>query len=139
MNNPDPLDKDEEAKIFRAGLDLFNGGEWFEAHEAWEDAWHNVSGTKKKFYQGLIQCAVVVEHVRRGNPRGVRSVWETAQTKFVGLADVYMGVNIRRLLADVENVIRPVLELPAASFNPALPRSQDLPVNWDDAPRIELE
>ena len=82
---------------------------------------------------------MTIEHLRRGNPRGVRSVWQTAQTKFVDLAEVYMGVNVRRLLHDVQKMVQPVLDLPPASFDPALPRNCDLPVNWDNAPKIELE
>ena len=65
-------DTTDEAKVFHEGIRLFNEGDWFEAHEIWEDIWHVASGPRKKFYQGLIQCAVTIEHVRRGNPRGVR-------------------------------------------------------------------
>ena len=49
----------------------FNRHEFFEAHETWEDAWHMAWGIKHEFYQGMIQCAVALEHYRRSNPRGV--------------------------------------------------------------------
>ena len=79
MTQPEDQDSDfNEAAIFHEGLKLFNGQEWFDAHETWEDIWVMASGSRKLFYQGLIQCAVVLEHVRRGNPRGVRSVWKIA-------------------------------------------------------------
>lgn len=133
-----PLDEDE-ARFFHDGLDLFNEGEWFEAHEAWEDAWRLASGERKRFYQGLIQAAVTLEHLRRGNPRGVRSVHASMKTKFVGLPDVYRGVNVRRLLEDVDRVVAPVLALPAETFDPARERGQTLPVDWAAAPKIELE
>ena len=128
----------EEARLFHEGIALFNRHEWFESHETWEDAWRMVSGPRKLFYQGLIQCAVTVEHVRRGNPRGVRSVWATAQTKFVDLPPIYMGLDIAKLLSDVERLIRPVLDLPESWFDPARPRGQNLPVRWPDAPAIKL-
>ena len=129
----------EEATLFHEGIELFNDGEWFEAHETWEDIWHLATGSRKRFYQGLIQCAVTIEHVRRGNPRGVRAVWKSARPKFDGLPDVCMGIHIPRLLAAMEAMIRPVLDLPADWFDPARPRGEELPVRWDDAPRIELE
>ena len=132
-------DMTDEPKFFHKGIELFNCGEWYEAHEMWEDIWRIANGPRKRFYQGLIQCAVIIEHVRRGNPRGVRSVWETARTKFTALGDVYMGINIRRLLTDLEKMIRPVLDLPPTCFDPALPRGQPLPVCWDQVPKIELE
>src|SRR5690606_20932959 len=66
----------DEGAIFHEGIALFNEGEWFEAHESWEDIWHMAAGPRKLFYQGLIQCAVTLEHMRRGNPRGVVTVYE---------------------------------------------------------------
>jgi hypothetical protein len=129
----------DEARLFHEGIRLFNEDDWFEAHEVWEDIWHDASGPKKHFYQGLIQCAVTIEHVRRGNPRGVRNVWANAQKKFVGLGDVYMGVPVRRLLDTTRRFILPVLELDAEWFNPAQPRGRKLPVDWEQVPRITLE
>ena len=49
-----------ERKLYYDGIRLFNGREFFEAHEAWEDAWHMACGIKHDFYQGLIQCAVAL-------------------------------------------------------------------------------
>lgn len=131
--------KSDEAELFHEGVTLFNDGQWFEAHETWEDIWHMASGSKKLFYQGLIQCAVTLEHAGRGNPRGVRSVWATCVPKFDGLDEVYMGINIRNLLYTLGKFIEPVLELPIARFDPAILRGQTLPINWQQAPRIELD
>lgn len=128
----------EEARLFHEGIDLFNRGQWFDAHEVWEDIWHMAAGEKKRFYQGLIQCAVTIEHIRRGNPRGVRSVYATAIPKFEGLPDVYMGVPVKRLLTDLESVVKPILELPNSYFDPERPRGQKLPFDPDHAPSIQL-
>ena len=132
-------DIDNEAKLFHDGLALFNEGQWFDAHEVWEDIWHMASGDKKRFYQGLIQYAVTLEHIRRGNPRGVRCVYKTALTKFEGLSDVYMGFHIPRQLAELERVVQPVLAMGPKAFEPATGRGQDMPVDLADAPKIELE
>lgn len=129
----------DEAASFHHGLHLYNTGEWFEAHEAWEDIWRPASGHRKAFYQGLIQVAVVIEHIRRGNPRGMRSVYESCQTKFVGLPEVYMGVNIPRVLGALAAYVAPVLALPAERFDPGAGRGQSMPVDLAQAPRIELE
>ena len=40
-----------------AGVFLFNQGEYWCAHEAWEGVWLESEPTPKKFYQGLIQLA----------------------------------------------------------------------------------
>ncbi len=129
----------EERRIFHEGIELFNQGEWFEAHEVWEDIWHIASGPKKRFYQGLIQCAVTIEHIRRGNPRGVRSVYQTALPKFEGLPNVYMGIDIPHLLKALDRVVRPILDLPSTYFDPARPRGQPLPFDPAQAPSIRLQ
>ncbi len=136
-NRPE-FDREEEAAIFREGLKLFNDGDWFDAHEAWEDIWHMASGDKKRFYQGLIQYAVTIEHIRRGNPRGVRCVYETCLTKFKGLPDVYMGFNIPHQLAELGRVVHPVLAMGPKAFDPATGRGQEMPVDLKQAPKIEL-
>ncbi len=130
---------EEEAQLFREGIELFNEGEWFEAHEVWEDIWHMASGQKKLFYQGLIQVAVTIEHMRRGNPRGVVTVWQSAQTKFRGIRGVYMGVDVDALLAAVGAMVEPIRALPAEMFEPRRGRGLDLPVDLAQAPRIELQ
>ncbi len=39
------------------GRALFNAGRFFEAHEAWEDAWRQETGRGRRLLQGLIQIA----------------------------------------------------------------------------------
>jgi len=126
----------DEQQLYLEGIELFNDGEWFEAHETWEDIWVLATGDRKRFYQGLIQCAVTLEHIRRGNPRGVRSVWASCLTKFQDLPDTVQGIHIPTLLAGMRRMVDPVLAMPAAAFDPACPRGQRMPVCLDDAPRI---
>ena len=137
---PTPVAESEgEAECFHRGLTLFNDGQWFDAHEVWEDIWHMASGDKKRFYQGLIQYAVTIEHIRRGNPRGVRCVYATAREKFEGLPDVYMGFNIPRQWAQLDRMVQPVLAMGPNAFDPATGRGQAMPVDLADAPKIKLE
>ena len=134
----DREDLDEPA-LFHEGLHLFNTGEWFEAHETWEDIWRPAIGEKKRFYQGLIQAAVVIEHLRRGNPRGARSVFESCIPKFDGIEGVYMGIDVPRLIRELTDFIDPVLKLPATHFDPSRGRGQELPIDLKQAPLIDLQ
>jgi predicted metal-dependent hydrolase len=127
-----------EAQLFHEGLTLFNEADWFEAHEVWEDIWHTASGVRKHFYQGLIQCAVTIEHIRRGNPRGVRSVWATAQEKFTDVPSPYMGIDVSALLGAMQRFVQPVLDLPDDRFAPGASRGQAMPVDLAQAPTIRL-
>lgn len=133
------MDRDEEARLFHEGIALFNSGEWFEAHEVWEDIWHDAGGDKKRFYQGLIQLAVTIEHIRRGNPRGVVQVYQSATSKFDGLPDEFMGIDITDLVKRVGAMVKPVSEMPAEVFKPRVGRGLEMPIDLKNAPKITLQ
>jgi len=58
---------------FRAGLDHFNAGEFWDAHESWETIWLEAESEVHLFLQGLIQLAAAYHHVKRGTfPGGLR-------------------------------------------------------------------
>lgn len=54
-------------------VDLFNGGWYWEAHEAWEGFWNAFgrSTPEARFVQGLIHLAAAAVKVREGKPTGV--------------------------------------------------------------------
>jgi uncharacterized protein len=49
-----------------AGRAAFNRGEFFEAHERWEDVWRLLAGPERTFVQGLIQIAAGLHHLQGG-------------------------------------------------------------------------
>ena len=104
------MDPDLERKLYYDGIKLFNGHEFFEAHEAWEDIWHMAFGLKQSFYQGMIQCAVALEHYRRSNPRGVLSLYKSYNPKFARVPPLFMGLDVPTFLADMSRALRPVLD-----------------------------
>jgi predicted metal-dependent hydrolase len=59
-------------------ISLFNGKEFYEAHEVLEQLWLETDGEDKNFYKGLIQCAVALAHLQRGNRKGADKVCGTA-------------------------------------------------------------
>ena len=62
------------ANLLEDGLLLFNDGKYYEAHEAWEDLWRvTLDPRLKTCYQGLIQAAVGLHHLHRGNRVGAGS------------------------------------------------------------------
>jgi predicted metal-dependent hydrolase len=52
------------------GRAAFNRGEYFAAHELWEEAWRELAGAERVFVQGLIQIAAGLHHLaqRRSRP-----------------------------------------------------------------------
>jgi uncharacterized protein len=124
---------DLEKKLYLDGIELFNGHEFFEAHEVWEDIWHMAFGLKHSFYQGLIQCAVALEHYRRGNPRGVISLFKSYRPKFRDVPPVFMGLDVTKFLADMREVLRPVVEADP------VPEKGDILLDPARVPKIELK
>src|SRR5262245_46243701 len=121
-----------EKKLYLDGIHLFNEREFFEAHEVWEDAWHMAYGLKHEFYQGMIQCAVALEHYRRSNPRGVLSLFESYNTHFKDIPAVFMGLDVKTFLTQMRQVLDPVLVA-----NPVPQRGQ-IELDPTQAPTITL-
>jgi hypothetical protein len=127
------MSPDEERKLYYDGIQLFNDHEFFEAHEAWEDVWHMAFGTKFEFYQGLIQCAVALEHYRRSNPRGVVSLYESYNRHFKDVPPLFMGLDVADFLTRMRRVLEPVL-----TANP-LPQRGEIELDGSTVPVISLE
>ncbi len=82
----------DRTTAFREGLALFNQGRFFDCHEAWEVVWKQAEGAERLLVQGLIQAAVALLHVERGNLRGARSVYAKACAKLDPLPSNLMGL-----------------------------------------------
>ena len=64
------LSRQTEERLAR-GRTLFNSGRYFEAHEAWEDAWRVETGAVRLTLHGLIQVAAGLHKATRQNqPKG---------------------------------------------------------------------
>src|SRR5438094_9728517 len=85
------MDPELERKLYLDGIHLFNEHEFFEAHEVWEDIWHMAYGLKFEFYQGMIQCAVALEHYRLVNPRGGVSLVQSYNRHIEDVTSIFRG------------------------------------------------
>jgi uncharacterized protein len=88
----------------RRGVDHFNRGEYFEAHEAWEAAWLGTSGSLAEFYKGLVQCAAALHHVRRSNLVGARRLHDRQRLRLAAFSPRTLGVPVARLLGDMDEL-----------------------------------
>ena len=66
-------DDPSSSALFLRGVDLFNAGYYWEAHEAWEALWHAHGrvGATATLLKGLILLAAAGVKVREGRPAGV--------------------------------------------------------------------
>ncbi len=84
------------------GVDLFNHGYWWEAHEQWEVPWRCGNALQKPFLQGLIQIAASLLKRRLGNPRGqdllrLKGLRNLETVKRQVNKGVYMGLRLPEL------------------------------------------
>jgi hypothetical protein len=91
------------------GIDLFNHGYWWEAHEALETVWL-AAGQKStqcgKFVQGLIQLAGAQLKRFVGEPRGARSLTKSGIEKVSLVEGIYLGIEITSFIDEVERCLR---------------------------------
>lgn len=84
------------------GVELFNREEFFDAHEVVEEVWQEIDGPEREFLKGFIQAAVCLEHHRRGNLRGFRSVAATASVYLRRAGPSRGGLDVAGLATDLE-------------------------------------
>ena len=90
---------------FRDGLARFNAGDFFDAHEAWEDLWHECPAADRRFVQSLIQAAVALYHWGNGNAAGAGTLLRRGRAKAADYPPVYHGLPLADLWAAVEATV----------------------------------
>lgn len=122
-----------ENEDYLHGVDLYNHGYLWEAHEAWEGLWHvtKPDGDQALFLQGLIQCTAACLKIAMEQPRGLERLAELGTDKLTRVArnrgPHYMGLDLLDFAAEMRAFAagepssvagRPVLELEVAGVAP---------------------
>jgi len=115
------------------GLRLFNAGEYFEAHEALEDAWNAETGKVRDLYRGILQIAVVYLHITRRNYNGAVKVYARSQRWVKDWPEICKGIHVEELRRDAEVVINEVRRLGPERIS-EFEHSLLKPVVWDETP-----
>jgi uncharacterized protein len=84
------------------GLELARAGEYFEAHEALEDAWRAADPAEKDFFQGLVHVVVAWHQAGRGNRPGCERQLEKAARRLGPFAPGHQGVDVALFLRQVD-------------------------------------
>ena len=122
-----PPERWRENTDYLFGVDLYNHGYLWEAHEAWESLWHRAKHDEDQalFLQGLIQCSAASLKVPMEQPAGLLKLAEIGTGRLAGVASRtgarYMGLDVAAFVRAFR------------AFAAAAPASIDL------RPRIELE
>ncbi|MDE3137625.1 MAG: DUF309 domain-containing protein [Acidobacteriota bacterium] len=92
----------EKDRAFLLGIQQFNRGEFFAAHETWETIWLAATGHDKVFLQAAIQLAAAFHHWKNGNQRGTLSLLRRALAKLAQLPRSYWAIRVGHLREQAE-------------------------------------
>lgn len=104
-------------------------GQYFEAHESFEDAWRAADPAEKDFFQGLVHVTVAWYQARRGNHTGCERQLAKAQRRLAAFVPEHRGVDVDLLLHSVADAQQTVEAGSLELFPPLLRRT-----TWDDRP-----
>jgi predicted metal-dependent hydrolase len=120
----DPSEGSRSRRFLR-GVELFNAGFYWEAHESWEALWHahGRHGPTADVLKGLIKLAAAGVKVREGQEHGVRTHARRAAESFARARD---RVGRHHLGLDLDQWIERSRAL--AEQPPSAPRAREVPV-----------
>ena len=93
------------------GMELFNQGRYFEAHEALEAAWRAESGPVRDLYRGILQVGVVYLHITQFNYPGALKVYQRCRKWLEPWPDTCRDVEVDQLRQDLENAMAALQKL----------------------------
>lgn len=99
----------ELSELALNGLELFNAGRYFEAHEELELAWKEEAGPARELYRAILQVAVAYMQITRRNYNGAVKMFMRLRQWIGPLPDECRGVDVARLRAEA-NLARDTLE-----------------------------
>lgn len=117
-----------DSQTYLYGVDLFNHGYYWEAHEAWEQLWHacNRRGLLADFFKGLIHLAAAGVKARERREEGIGRHAQRAAVLFEDCAALGGGANDRLLGLSLCTLARECRNL--AEHPPQLPERPAAPV-----------
>ena len=91
------------------GIEHFNKREFYDAHEIWEELWHEEQGEAKNFVQGLIQFATSLHHFEAFNLKGAKLLYEGGVELLTPYGDRFWDLPVKKLLDDTTRCVKGML------------------------------
>jgi predicted metal-dependent hydrolase len=98
-------------QLLDLGIELYEAGHYWNAHEAWEQVWMDAPNEVRLFYQGLIQVTAAFVHVTKGEYPGSVRLLIAAIEKLEAYEPERLGVDVSGLLDQSRRALRRLLDL----------------------------
>ncbi len=99
------------------GIELFNHGEFFEAHEELENAWNEDTSPGRELYRAILQVSVAYLQIERGNFPGAVKMFQRLRQWIDPLPEECRGVDVARLRAEARQAHQALLALSPQRIN----------------------
>jgi predicted metal-dependent hydrolase len=93
------------------GLEKFNRGKYFEAHDLLERAWMEDNTPGRDLYRAILQVSVAYYQILRGNYNGAAKMFLRVRKWLDPLPDSCQGVNIKKLRQEVRAINQALIAL----------------------------
>jgi hypothetical protein len=98
MNQTEKLFGKRGSSLFRKGIELFNAGKHWEAHEVFEDVWRMQKGDAKRLAQGFVQMAAGFAYIKKKRFSSIAYLFDKSSEKFALVGHLLPQVNISELV-----------------------------------------
>jgi hypothetical protein len=105
------------------GIDVFNQGDYFLAHEILEEAWKEELTPGRSLYQAILQVGVAYLQILRGNYRGAIKMFMRVRKWLDPLPSTCRGVDVQDIKENVQIVYNQLVQLGPENigqFDPSL-------------------
>jgi predicted metal-dependent hydrolase len=81
-------------ELLDAGRDAYNRGEYYDAHEHWEEVWLTLEDPEHRWLQGLIQVATGFHKLVQGKSSPATTLLDRALAKLGDAPDAWEGIDV---------------------------------------------
>lgn len=106
-----PIKNYLESEHYLYGIDLFNYGYYWEAHEVLEGLWnaHNREGNIADFLKALIRLSAAGVKVKQGQEKGIKDHSLASQNIFKNIrsindSDLFLGISLKFLIEMIDDI-----------------------------------
>ena len=100
----EPLSIDN--KNFLYAIELFNNQEWYKAHDAFEEIWHNTNGDERITIQAILQIAVAEVHLSNKNFKGATILYGEGLGRLKSNKNTDLGLDTLSLIKFLEKKLK---------------------------------
>ena len=97
--------------LAKEGIERFNRGDFYPAHDALEEAWVIDQGAGRDLYRGILQVGIAYYQIEQGNYRGAVKMLLRVRQWLAPLPPVCRGVDVAALRDDVERAYSALMTL----------------------------